>query len=117
MAAHAATKEAPAEAGTKVHPLDDHIVVRPLEPEGKSRGGILLPDVAKRKTQRGTVLAMGPGWMTKDGMRRVGSLLKEGDEVLFSQYSGSEVEIDGQELRILRSSDIMAKLGGERPYG
>ena len=93
----------------KIRPLDDRVVVEALEAEEKTAGGILLPDTAKQKPQRGRVLATGPGKMKDDGGRH--SLnVKVGDEVLYGKYSGSEVEVDGREFKILRESDILAKV-------
>jgi chaperonin GroES len=93
----------------KVRPLDDRVVVEPLEAEEKTAGGILLPDTARQKPQRGRVLAAGPGKLKDDGGRHTLNV-KVGDEVLYGKYSGSEVEIDGRELKILREGDILAKV-------
>ncbi|MBX7105675.1 MAG: co-chaperone GroES [Gemmataceae bacterium] len=93
----------------KVRPLDDRVVVEPLEAEEKTTGGILLPDTAKQKPQRGRVLAAGPGKLKDDGGRLTLNV-KVGDEVLYGKYSGSEVEVDGRELKILREGDILAKV-------
>jgi chaperonin GroES len=93
----------------KLRPLDDRVVVQPLEAEEVTSGGIVLPDAAKEKPQRGKVLATGPGKLLDSGNR--GELsVKIGDEVIFGKYGGSEVEIDGEELKILRESDILAKV-------
>jgi chaperonin GroES len=93
----------------KLRPLDDRVVVMPLEAEEKTAGGILLPDTAKQKPQRGRVLATGPGKLTDTGARH--SLnVKIGDEVLYGKYSGSEVEVDGTEYKIMRETDILAKV-------
>jgi chaperonin GroES len=93
----------------KVRPLDDRVVVEPLEAEEKTTGGILLPDTAKQKPQRGRILAAGPGKLRDTGDRH--SLnVKVGDEVLYGKYSGSEVEVDGREYKILRETDILAKI-------
>ncbi len=92
-----------------LRPLDDRVVVRPLEAEEMTAGGIVLPDAAKEKPQRGKVLATGPGKLLDSGSR--GELsVKVGDEVIFGKYGGSEVEVDGEELKILRESDILAKV-------
>lgn len=93
----------------KVRPLDDRIVVEPLEAQDKTSGGILLPDTAKEKPQRGRILAAGPGKLRDTG-ERLSLNVKVGDEVLYGKYSGSEVEVDGRELKILRESDILAKI-------
>ena len=93
----------------KVRPLDDRIVVEPLEAEEKTAGGILLPDTAKQKPQRGRVLAVGPGKMLEDGQRAKVSVAK-GDEVLFGRYGGTDIQVDQKEIKILRESDILAKV-------
>ncbi|GMV83141.1 MAG: 10 kDa chaperonin [Planctomycetota bacterium] len=90
-------------------PLDDRIVVRRLEAEEKTAGGIVLPDTAKEKPQRGEVVATGPGKQLDNG-KRAKLEVKAGDTVLFGKYSGSEVKVDGEELLIMRESDILAKL-------
>jgi chaperonin GroES len=92
-----------------LRPLDDRVVVEPLEAEEKNSGGILLPDTAKQKPQQGKVVAVGPGKLSDKGARTpVG--VKVGDTVLFGKYSGSDVEVSSRELKILRESDILAKL-------
>ena len=93
----------------KLKPLDDRIVVEPMEAEERTPGGIVLPDTAKEKPQRGTVLAVGPGKLLDNGQRGEVSVVV-GDEVIFGKYSGSEVEVDGRELKILRESDVLAKV-------
>lgn len=92
-----------------LRPLDDRVVVQPLEAEEKTAGGILLPDTAKQKPQRGKIVAVGPGKL-RDSGDRTALAVKVGDEILYGKYSGNEVEIDGKELKILRESDILAKL-------
>jgi chaperonin GroES len=93
----------------KIRPLDDRVVVEPLEAEEKSAGGILLPDTAKQKPQRGRVLAVGPGKLRDDGARSSLSVQK-GDEVIYGRYSGSDVEVDSREIKIMREGDILAKV-------
>jgi chaperonin GroES len=93
----------------KVRPLDDRVVVEPLEAEERTTGGILLPDTAKQKPQRGRIVAAGPGKLRDTGERHALNV-KVGDEVLYGKYSGSEVEVDGRELKILRETDILAKI-------
>src|SRR5208283_4871313 len=93
----------------KVRPLDDRVVVEPLEAEEKTAGGILLPDTAKQKPQRGRVLAVGPGKLRDSGDRSAVSVVK-GDEVLYGRYSGTDVEVERKEVKILRESDILAKI-------
>jgi len=90
-------------------PLDDRVVVEPTEADEKTSGGILLPDTAKQKPQQGKVLAVGPGRLSEAG-ERLALAVKVGDLVLYGKYSGSDVEVSGKELKILRESDILAKL-------
>lgn len=97
------------EQNLRVRPLDDRVVVEPLEAEEKTAGGILLPDSAKQKPQRGRVLAVGPGKLLEDGKRAAISVVK-GDEVLYGRYAGTDVEVDRKEIKILRESDILAKV-------
>jgi len=93
----------------KLRPLDDRVVVETLEAEQMTAGGIVLPDAAQEKPQRGKVMATGPGKLLDSGNR--GELsVKIGDEVIFGKYGGSEVEVDGEEYKILRESDILAKV-------
>ncbi len=97
------------EKDSKIRPLDDRIVVEPLEAEEKTAGGILLPDSAKQKPQRGIVVAAGPGKMLDNGTRAVLAVAK-GDEVLYGKYAGNDVKLGGKEVKILRESDILAKI-------
>lgn len=97
------------EAALKVRPLDDRVVVEPLEAEDKTAGGILLPDTAKQKPSRGRVLAVGPGRLSEKGERSPVAVSK-GDEVLFGRYAGNDIEVDNRELKIMRESDILAKV-------
>jgi chaperonin GroES len=97
------------EINLKIRPLDDRVVVEPLEAEEKTAGGILLPDTAKQKPQRGRVLAVGPGKMNDKGERTVCAVVK-GDEVIYGRYAGNDIEVDGKEVKILRESDILAKV-------
>jgi chaperonin GroES len=90
-----------------IKPIDDRIVVRNLEAEEKSAGGILLPDTAKEKPQKAKVLAVGSGRLTEDG-KRIPLDVRVGDTVLFGKYSGTEVKWNGEELRILRESEVLA---------
>ncbi len=91
----------------KVVPLDDRVLILPLEVEEKTEGGIVLPETAKEKPQRGEVVAIGSGKLLEDG-KRAGMILKKGDVVLFGKYSGTEVKIDGEEYTIMREGDILA---------
>lgn len=90
-------------------PLDDRVVVEPMSAEETTAGGIVLPDSAKEKPQRGKVVAVGPGRLLDSGERCSVSVVV-GDEVLFGKYGGTEIEVDGQEIKILRESDILAKI-------
>jgi chaperonin GroES len=90
-----------------IKPLNDRVVVKVLEQEEKTRGGIVLPDTAKEKPQKGEVIAVGPGIVRDDGTRTKPDV-SPGDRVLFAKYSGTEVKIDGNEYLILRESDILA---------
>jgi chaperonin GroES len=92
-----------------LRPLDDRIVVEPTEAEERTAGGILLPDTAKQKPQQGKVVAVGPGRLSDKGSRTAVGV-KIGDVVLYGKYSGSDVEVNGTELKILRESDILAKV-------
>jgi len=91
----------------KVVPLNDKIVVKRLEAEDKTAGGIVLPDTAKEKPRQGKVLSIGAGKLLDNG-QRAGFQVKEGDRVLFTSYAGTEVTIDGQEHLIMTEEDILA---------
>lgn len=94
----------------KLKPLGDRVLVkRAEETDQKSAGGIIIPDTAKEKPQRGTIVSAGPGAMKDDG-ERAAMDVKDGDEVLFGKYSGTEVKIDGDELLIMHQSDILGVL-------
>jgi len=93
----------------KIRPLEDRVVIQQIEAEEKTSGGIVLPDTAKEKPQRGKVLSVGPGRMLDSGERAAIALV-EGDEVLFGKYSGTEIKVDGEEIKILRETDILAKI-------
>ena len=93
----------------KIRPLDDRVVVEPIEAEETTSGGIVLPDAAREKPQRGTVVAVGPGKLLDSGSR--GELsVTVGDEVIYGKYGGSDIEVDGDEVKILRETDILAKV-------
>jgi chaperonin GroES len=94
---------------TKLEPLADRIVVRPIEREERTKGGIILPDTAKEKPQEGEVVAAGPGKMADDG-KRIEMEVKKGDKIIYAKYSGTEIKIDDDELLIMRDSDVLAKL-------
>ena len=97
------------ELNLKVRPLDDRVIVEPLEAEDKTAGGILLPDSAKQKPQRGRVLAVGPGKLLDNGNRSVLNVSK-GDEVIYGRYAGNDITVERKEIKILRESDILAKV-------
>jgi len=92
----------------KLQPLADRLVVKPIEREEVTRGGIVLPDTAKEKPQEGKVLAVGPGRLSEDGTR-IKMEVKVGDIVIYAKYGGTEIRIDDEEVMILRESDILAK--------
>ena len=98
------------DAALTMKPLDDRVVVEPTDADERTAGGILLPDTAKQKPQQGKVIAAGPGKLTDDG-KRIALGVKVGDTVLYGKYAGSDVEVNGTEFKILRESDILAKLG------
>jgi len=91
-----------------LQPMADRLVVRPIEREEKTKGGIFLPDTAKEKPQEGEVLAVGPGRLNDDG-NRVAMDVQAGDIVVYSKYGGTEIKVDEEDLVILRESDILAK--------
>ena len=96
-------------AKMKIRPLDDRVVVEPVEAEQTTAGGIVLPDSAKEKPQRGQVVAVGPGRLLDSGQR--GELsVTVGDEVIYGKYGGTDIEISGDEVKILREGDILAKV-------
>ena len=92
----------------KLQPLADRLVVKPIEREEVTKGGIVLPDTAKEKPQEGKVLATGPGRLSDDG-KRIAMEVKVGDTVIYAKYGGTEIKIEDEELVILRESDILAK--------
>ncbi len=108
MAATATKKE------LKVRPLHDRVIVEPLPVEEKTAGGIIIPDTAKEKPQKGVVVAVGQGRWDEDGERRIPLDVKVGDVVLYGKYAGTEVQIDGEEYLIMRESDIYAILESEK---
>ena len=92
-----------------IKPLADRVLVKPLVSNEKTAGGIYLPDTAKEKHQEGTVIAVGPGKVSDDG-KKIAMEVKVGDRVLYGNYSGTEVTLDGEEHLIMRESDIFAIL-------
>ena len=90
----------------KLAPLDDRVVIKQSEAEEKSAGGIILPDAAKEKPQKGKIIAVGPGKMLDNG-KRAEMNVKKGEEVLYAKYSGNEIEIDGEKYVILHEGDVL----------
>jgi chaperonin GroES len=98
-------------ANLRLRPLDDRVVVEPQEAEERTSGGIVLPDTAKERPQRGTVLSVGPGRLLDNGKR--GELaVSVGDLVIYGKYSGSDIEVSGKDVKILREGEILAKIVG-----
>jgi len=91
----------------KLRPLADRVVVKPLEQEEEKRGGIIIPDTAKEKPEKGEVVEVGPGKLDDTG-KRVALEVKKGDRVLFGKYAGTEIKVEGQEVMILREEDVLA---------
>jgi chaperonin GroES len=100
----------------KFRPLHDRVVVRRIESEEKTAGGIIIPDTAKEKPMEGEIIAVGPGARNEKG-ELVALDVKAGDRILFGKWSGSEVKIDGQELLIMKESDIMGVIEGAKASG
>jgi len=98
-----------AKAAPKIRPLGEKVLIRRLEAEETTRGGIVLPDTAKEKPQKGTVLALGDGKLLDDGTRAKFQV-KKGDKVLFASYGGTEIKVGGEELLLMDESDILAIL-------
>ena len=94
----------------KFRPLHDRVVVRRIESDAKTAGGIIIPDTAKEKPQEGEIVAVGPGGRDESG-KIVQMGVKAGDRVLFGKWSGTEVKLDGEDLLIMKESDIMGVLG------
>jgi chaperonin GroES len=92
----------------KLKPLGDRLIVKPLDEEETTASGIVLPDTAKEKPQKGEVLAVGDGRWDEDGEKRIPLDVSEGDTVLYSKYGGTEVKVDGDDLLVLRESDVLA---------
>jgi chaperonin GroES len=95
----------------KLKPLGDRLIVKPIEEEETTASGIVLPDTAKEKPQKGKVVAVGDGKWDEDGEKRIPLDVAEGDEVLYSKYGGTEVTVEDEELLVLKESDVLAKLG------
>ena len=97
-------------ADLKLKPLADRVIVKPMEAEEQTKGGIILPDTAKEKPVEGTVVAVGPGRVSDEG-KVITMEIKKGDKVLYGKYSGSEVTVEGEDYLIMRESDIFAIIG------
>ena len=98
---------------TVLRPLEDRIVVRPLDPEERTASGLVIPDTAREKPQQGEVLAVGPGRRAESTGELVPMAVSVGDRVVFSKYGGTEITVDGEDLLILSSRDVLALVGGE----
>ena len=96
----------------KLKPLGDRVIVQAIEEDETTASGIVLPDTAKEKPQRGKVVAVGEGKWDEDGEKRIRLDVAEGDEVLYSKYGGTDIIIDGDDLLVLRESDVLAKVEG-----
>jgi chaperonin GroES len=96
----------------KLKPLGDRLIVKAIEEEETTASGIVLPDTAKEKPQRGKVLAVGDGKWDDDGEKRIPLDVGEGDEVLYSKYGGTDIVVEGDDLLVLRESDVLAKVDG-----
>ncbi len=96
----------------KIRPLQDRVIVKRLEEEGKTKGGIIIPDSAKEKPQEGKVVAVGKGKVTEDG-KVIPLDVKAGDRILFGKYAGAEVKIEGEEHLIMREEDILGIIEGK----
>ena len=94
----------------KLKPLGDRLIVQAIEEEQTTASGLVLPDTAKEKPQKGKVIAVGDGKYDEDGEKRIPLDVAEGDEVLYSKYGGTEIKVEGEELLVLRESDVLAKL-------
>jgi chaperonin GroES len=96
----------------KLKPLGDRLIVKAVDEDQTTASGIVLPDTAKEKPQKGKVLAVGDGKWDEDGEKRIPLDVSEGDEVLYSKYGGTEISVDGEDLLVLRESDVLAKVAG-----
>ena len=94
----------------KLKPLGDRLIVKPVDEEETTASGIVLPDTAKEKPQKGKVMAVGDGNWDEDGEKRIPLDVSEGDEILYSKYGGTEITVEDDELLVLRESDVLAKV-------
>jgi chaperonin GroES len=98
------------EVRMKLKPLGDRLIVRAIEEEETTASGLVLPDTAKEKPQKGEVIAVGDGRFDEDGEKRIPLDVSQGDTVLYSKYGGTEIKVDGEDLLVLRESDVLAKV-------
>lgn len=98
--------------GMNLQPLGDRVIVEPIEQEEVTASGIVLPESAKERPQRGTILAVGPGRLDEDGAKRIAMDVKVGDVVLYAQYSGTQFKIDNTKYLVLSEKDILARVAG-----
>lgn len=96
----------------KLKPLDDRVVVRPCQAESQTPGGIMLPEMAQEKSERGAVVAVGPGHLFESG-QRIPVAVQVGDQVLFAKYAGADIEVEGEKLKMLREGELLGKFVGE----
>ncbi len=96
----------------KLKPLGDRLIVQAIEEDTTTASGLVLPDTAQEKPQKGKVIAVGEGKYDEDGDKRIPLDVSEGDEVLYSKYGGTEIKVDGEDLLVLRESDVLAKVAG-----
>jgi len=97
----------------KIRPLHDRLIVKRLEEEEKTKGGIIIPDTAKEKPVEGKVIAVGEGRIKKDG-KKIPMEVKKGDRILFAKYAGTEVKIDGEEHLMMKEDDVLATIEGNK---
>ena len=105
----AKAKSTKAKAKTKIRPLGEKVLIKRLEAEETTRGGIVLPDTAKEKPQKGTILAVGDGKLLDDGSRAKFQV-KVGDKILFASYAGTEIKVDGEDMMLMDESEVLAIL-------
>ena len=94
---------------TQIHPMSDRVVIRPTKQEEMTKGGIVLPDTVQERPQEGEVVAIGPGRVLDNGIR-LEMEIKKGDKVIYSKYAGTEIEVEDEELLVLGSNEILAKV-------
>lgn len=109
--AKTATTIAKKESTTNITPLGGNVLIRPIDAEQKTSGGIILPDSAKEKPQMGIVMAVGEGAWNEDGDARIKMTLKSGDKVIYKKWGGNEIKVENEEWTIVEEKDILAKIG------